>query len=67
MLAALDNNSNIKLEQVKGENGKSTVVGNFNGPNTAKLSLRRSNVSQKNFLQRFNVMYMNSPQFLLKR
>ena len=34
MLVALDNNSNIKLEQVKGENGKSTVVGNFNGPNT---------------------------------
>ena len=38
MLAALDN-SNMKLEQVKSENGKSTVVGNFNGPNTAKLSL----------------------------
>ena len=32
MLAALDNNSNMKLKQVKGENGKSTVVGNFNGP-----------------------------------
>ena len=47
MLAALDNNSNMKLEKVKGENGKSTVVGNFNGPNTAKLSLGRNNVSQK--------------------
>ena len=39
MLAALDNNGNMKLEQIKGENGKSIVVGNFNGPNTAKLSL----------------------------
>ena len=37
MLAALNNNSNIKLEQVEGENGKSTVVGNFNGPNTANF------------------------------
>ena len=32
MLAALDNNSNMKLEQVKGANGKSTVVGNLMVP-----------------------------------
>ena len=37
MLAALDNNSNMKLEQVKGENGKSTMVGNFNGPTQANF------------------------------
>ena len=37
MLAALDNNNNMKLEQVKGENGKSTVIGNFNCPQHSQI------------------------------
>ena len=58
MLAALDNNNSMMLEQVEGENGKSSWKLQWS-KHSRKFIVKKQCVS-KDYSQRSNVMYLNS-------